>query len=974
MAYWRLDEGSGGTAYDTATAGSYADNGTITGSPTWLASGSSHIGNALSFNGSSQYVTINSSSDMNISGFDGTELTLATWAKSGAANWNSSDSFLSSSSYSLGGVSGSTTVEFRLALANSGSSPTWKTLSYTPNSVTGWNQYAASYDGVTMRLYDDGSLVASLAILGGINSVSGPMYLASNGASGYLNGSLDEVRIYSNTLSASQIATLYSQSSLAVTGLTPTSSLSSSSYHAQSFNFGGGVNQYGDISGSFSSPGQYLGSTFIQTANADNANASFSLGFTINTPTTVYVLSDNAITTKPTWLTGGFTSTGQTLTNSGGHTFTVYKALFASGTVSVGANGGNGSSQMYSVLLAPLAAEYSSAVVGNVAAYGSWGSHSGTVLSQNGEFWPDYVVTFTGTNNGWWAGMSIESYDGDYNDVSFANPVTVFAPAAFGGTNYSNTPIAWVGTSQEPGLGGVEGPAYMGAWARGFSSLEAAWAGDLVSSFIAVTDIQLEQTAPTINPASSAAPTVQTPTVISSNQINVSWTAASQPNSDFTVTGYGIWRAPDVGGTPGTFALVGAVGATSTNYTDTGLSAGTKYWYKVEAVFNGDVLLYSTNQLSATTLATPSSLVGYWRLDEGSGNMAYDTATGGSPADNGTLVNGPTWATGHNGNALSFNGTNQYVSVSNSSDLNISGSQITLAVWAKSTSATAWNSVDDFISRDGGTYTYGYTLGPTGSGKSIEMWLYINGPGWEVISYTPTVDISQWHNYAGTYDGSNMRLYVDGALVATQAQTGTIAGNSSGVGVNLGYDTFDGRYLSGSLDDARIYNAKLTDAAIASLYGEANFSVTGLTPTGSNSSSSYHAQSFNFGASGINQYGDISGSFATPGQYLGSTFIQTANADNANTNFSLTFTINTPSTVYVLFDNAIPNPPSWLTSEFTSTGQTITNSAGHTFTIYKSVYQSGTITLGANDGNVNSEMYSVLFAPLAWDSTDKLVW
>ena len=563
---------------------------------------------------------------------------------------------------------------------------------------------------------------------------------------------------------------------LSVTGLTTANSGNSGVYQFENFSFAGGVSQYGDQSYTYSSipsgtqsvynpylsqytPVPYSDNTFIQTANTDNQSTTFSLSFTLDAntatdggwaayesaATTVDILYDNAITTKPSWLTGSFTSTGQSVTNSNGHTFTVYASNSTYGpdsTVALGANDGNSGSEMYSVLLvspsvqteAYIAKEATSAAansgaglgtdgttingtlagvagsnyivddtttyggddlnpavpnaitaansadtvynsstnpsgniytqtniagpnidapaesgsednVGDIAGYGSWGNHSGTApFSENGSGWPLAAVVFTGTHNSWWAGMTIESYDGDYNDVSYANPVTVFAPTAFGGTNYSNTPVAWVGTSQEPGLGGVEGSAYMGSWSQGLTSLEAAWAGHNHPSFIAVTDIQLEQYAP----LTPAAPTLTTPTVVSSNQINLSWTPGTQPNSDFSASGYGIWRAPDVGGSPGTYSLVGSVGGSTTTYSDTSLTAGTKYWYKIEAYFNGDTSQYSA-QAAAITLVAPSNLVAYWRLDESTVGNVYDTATGGQYADNGYTTGPPTVVTGKAG-------------------------------------------------------------------------------------------------------------------------------------------------------------------------------------------------------------------------------------------------------------------------------------------------------------------------------------
>ena len=63
----------------------------------------------------------------------------------------------------------------------------------------------------------------------------------------------------------------------------------------------------------------------------------------------------------------------------------------------------------------------------------------------------DGQVTFTGKAR-WWVGFSVESYGGVYPQSNYAymgNPATVFSANAFGGTNYSNTPVCWVGGDHE---------------------------------------------------------------------------------------------------------------------------------------------------------------------------------------------------------------------------------------------------------------------------------------------------------------------------------------------------------------------------------------------------------------------------------------------------------------------------------------------------------------------------------------------
>ena len=63
-----------------------------------------------------------------------------------------------------------------------------------------------------------------------------------------------------------------------------------------------------------------------------------------------------------------------------------------------------------------------------------------------------------------------------------------------------------------------------------------------------------------------------------------------------------------------------------------------------------------------------------------------------------------------------------------------------------------------------------------------------------------------------TYDGSSMRLYVNGVLVSTRAQTGSTA-VSTGL-LQIGGNGVWGEYFSGAIDEVRIYNRALSAAEI----------------------------------------------------------------------------------------------------------------------------------------------------------------
>lgn len=74
-----------------------------------------------------------------------------------------------------------------------------------------------------------------------------------------------------------------------------------------------------------------------------------------------------------------------------------------------------------------------------------------------------------------------------------------------------------------------------------------------------------------------------------------------------------------------------------------------------------------------------------------------------------------------------------------------------------------------------------------------------------------TLNVSQWYNVATVYDGNNLKLYLNGALVATQAASGSIAADASllTLGKNPIANT---KYFKGKIDEVRVFNAALTDS------------------------------------------------------------------------------------------------------------------------------------------------------------------
>ena len=109
----------------------------------------------------------------------------------------------------------------------------------------------------------------------------------------------------------------------------------------------------------------------------------------------------------------------------------------------------------------------------NIAGFGSWGVH-GYYGDTNAGYATNGTIQFTG-RSGWYLIETGESFNGK-RVTGQGNFLSWFAADAFGGTNYSNTPIGAVSNVEEPGTFGLNYPySYFGDWAAGRSFACCAW-------------------------------------------------------------------------------------------------------------------------------------------------------------------------------------------------------------------------------------------------------------------------------------------------------------------------------------------------------------------------------------------------------------------------------------------------------------------------------------------------------------------
>ncbi|GAB3876197.1 hypothetical protein GCM10028824_33470 [Hymenobacter segetis] len=161
------------------------------------------------------------------------------------------------------------------------------------------------------------------------------------------------------------------------------------------------------------------------------------------------------------------------------------------------------------------------------------------------------------------------------------------------------------------------------------------------------------------------------------------------------------------------------------------------------------------------------------------------------------------------GNALAFNGTNNYVTVAHNAAFNLT-TTITLEGWVN-TNSTA----EQYITTKAEDSWYLALNGNNAAAGRASFLL--NGPsaagGW-LYGRTNLAD-GRWHYVVGTYDGSTLRLYVDGVLDNSRAATGAVLTGTSAVAIGMRNGQ---AYWNGLLDEVRIWSVARTAAQVQAAY------------------------------------------------------------------------------------------------------------------------------------------------------------
>ncbi|HEX5922836.1 MAG TPA: PKD domain-containing protein [Baekduia sp.] len=316
----------------------------------------------------------------------------------------------------------------------------------------------------------------------------------------------------------------------------------------------------------------------------------------------------------------------------------------------------------------------------------------------------------------------------------------------------------------------------------------------------------------------SGAPTASftvTPNPAATRQ-NVTLNAAGSTDPDGTIARY-EWDLDN----NGTYETDGATTATRTvTFATVGtVTVGLRVTDNSGGTATTTRTLTVTSAYRAAVLAT-AGISDYWRLDD-TGTTAAD-ANGAN--NTGTYVSAPVTATGllagETNAARTFNGTTQYVDLSPTPFG--TPAQLSAETWVRTTAAKGAGGYHVLITDTSSEFANGFSLVIDSANRAMFSVARTTGFTTTRGQATSSVTLAPntTHHIVGTYDGTTVRVYVDGAQVGTAAFTGALTWSGTrdlrlGRAVGSSSATF---FLQGTLDEAALYTQALPAATILGHY------------------------------------------------------------------------------------------------------------------------------------------------------------
>ena len=864
VGYWPMDEGNGTVAYDSS---SYASHGTLDG-PAWTKG---KVGGALSFDGSNDRIPMDNTQTNILYG----------WTKGTVELWLNPGEFIASREiWSKNGVADSGLyvnstggqIQFHLGFVSGGIN-----LNSVANlSVNTWYHIVTTFDSSGMKIYINGVLDNSNTNIGTTESIDTFQFnLGSSGtAARFFKGIYDEPRTYNRALSAEEVRYHYNKGgpvaqwsfnegegrtaydstdnnndgtlNLAPSGNTATSSAWVSGKYGSALSFDG-VDDYVNIpaASSINDLTAFTYNLWIKQNSQGSVQKLLDKNWkrikinangTLQTDITAATVAASTVTTN-TIIPGVWTHVVMTYNDSGDRKARFYiNGVEASYSTQTSASGALSSEAVNALTIGTDSLYFFNGLIDDARIYNYARTPEEIRLDYNAGFAAlfgpqtdcnrDPGSCMTNGLVGYWnmdEGSGTVAYDTSDN-----NNIGILSGPSWGGSTTTckiGGCLTFDGTNDYVDAGGnssfdLQNALTIEAWIYPYS---VAVTGSIAGNIDAAGD-KAQYLFRTTNTGYL--------NFYQSDTNSLTMTGTSQP---ITVN---AWQHIVVvrTSTTGTITLYrnGIADANIGNSTvlqipqdnERGNTTIGRFGSASGQYFNGlidEVRVYN-RALSAEEIRyhyNRGGPVAQWSFNEGEGRTAYDSTDNNNDgtlqlAPAGNTATSSAWVAGNppagGGSALNFDGVDDYVNITDTtgSILDISGSM----------SLGAWVYPRSFPSSDAATIitkSAAYYMSVNTSGQ---VQAYLDGTanqGYHAMNTALT--LNKWNYVFWTYDGSSVKLYLNGVLDKAVADSGSISTNNwiMGIGAEKGAGAAS-RFFNGLIDDVRIYNYARTPAQILQDY------------------------------------------------------------------------------------------------------------------------------------------------------------
>jgi hypothetical protein len=275
-------------------------------------------------------------------------------------------------------------------------------------------------------------------------------------------------------------------------------------------------------------------------------------------------------------------------------------------------------------------------------------------------------------------------------------------------------------------------------------------------------------------------------------------TIAWDPNAEPDVAGYRV----HIGTQPGAYSIVTDAGS-RTSLTVPNLTEGQRYFFTVTAYSSVGVASEPSGEISAVvpTLVPDDGLVAAYGFEETSGTGVVDASLNRLA---GTISGAARTLNGRYGRAIVFDGIDDWITIADAPALDLA--TMTIEAWVRPATLTGWRSV--LLKEDAGTLSYALYANDNAPhpAATIRVNADVSAMG------AAALPLDTWSHVAATFDGAELRFFVNGVLVDSRAAAGTLEPTDGAL--RIGGNAVWGEYFDGVIDEVRIYNRALAPADI----------------------------------------------------------------------------------------------------------------------------------------------------------------